>query len=165
VSGDYFCPAYRLDPASREAVAAWVGAQPWPSATKLKDPAKYHVTCLYSPVGFAQERNHRWLAAQPACVFSARCVAVEIFGSGRRRNRLAAVVLRLAGQELQAHAEALMDAAESELDLPVSHPSGGYKPHVTVAFAAGPVIFRAPDLQLDLGPLYEHHSEQSSRVA
>ena len=157
MSGDYFCPAYGLSPASRDAVAAWVAAQTWPPATRLKQPSKYHVTCLYSPTGFRQERNHRWLEAQPQRVFTARCIAVEMFGSGRGR-RPRPVALRLESPELRAHAQALMDAAETELGLPVSRFAGGYRAHLTVAFASRAVELPAPDLALELGPLYEHHT-------
>lgn len=154
---DYFCPAYRLSAASREAVSAWVRVQRWPDGTRLKAPDKYHVTCVYSPVGLADPRNHEWLADRSACSFEARCVAVEMFGR-KRRGRPRPVALRLEDPALEAHAGAMIDAVESELGLPVSRSPGGYRAHLTVAYSPASVSLPAPPLTLGLGPLYEHHT-------
>ena len=156
-SGDYFCPAYRLSETSADAVSAWVDDQRWPAGTRLKHPGKYHVTCVYSPIGWGDQGNHAWLSGRAECSFLAPVVAVEMFGA-KRRGRPRPVALRLHSTDLEAHAEATIDAVEDELSLPVSRSTGGYTPHLTVAYALETVSLPAPALKLELGPLYEHHS-------
>lgn len=47
---DWFCPSLLVPKYERGLLFDWVMDQQWPEGTKLKDPATYHITLVYSRV-------------------------------------------------------------------------------------------------------------------
>jgi 2'-5' RNA ligase len=127
-------------------IEGWVAAQDWPEGTELEDRDDYHITLLYAKDGHDDHADADWLRHSEG--YDVEVTGVDEFGDEEPK----AIVLRIDSPEVLEHANDLLDMAERR-ELDISRFPGGYKPHITVAYAPHkPAYIRMPKLKFKTGP-------------
>ena len=156
----WVCPAFKIDPESKQILFNWMIDQAWPEGTEMTIPSKLHVTAFYAREGLQNPDFQAWVSEQEGFSGWARVGRVEAFDPGDR-DTMVPVVLVLESEELVAAGERIAAEAEERFGIePVRHPSG-YKPHITVAKVPVEAVGdlpETPNLELRLGQLVEIHA-------
>jgi 2'-5' RNA ligase len=133
----------------RQQIKRWVDTLDWPEGTELTPPEEYHITVMYAPTGHAEHKDADWI--EHADGHDVTVTGVEEFESDEKEE-LNAQVLRLDAPTVKEHADRLQSAAKDQ-GLEISEYPGGFKPHLTVAYAPAPVNAEgAPALSFRTGP-------------
>jgi 2'-5' RNA ligase len=147
----------------RQQIKRWVDTLDWPEGTELTPPEEYHITVMYAPTGHAEHKDADWI--EHADGHDVTVTGVEEFESDEKEE-LNAQVLRLDAPTVKEHADRLQSAAKDQ-GLEISEYPGGFKPHLTVAYAPAPVNAEgAPALSFRTGPssISTQHSWVSAMV-
>ncbi len=123
----------------------WVKDQDWPEGTELEDPSDYHITLVYAPDGHEDHAEDEWRHAEKG--YDAEITGLDLFGDEEQK----AVVLKVRSPDVVRHAEDVMDVAEDR-GLEISKFPGGYKPHITIAYAPGKPKGSPLKLKFKTGP-------------
>jgi hypothetical protein len=91
-----------------------------------------HMTALYLEKGYSDKSNHDWIKSEDAKA-TFNNPSIDFFPSKEEKGGVA-VVVTFAGKEGKDTCERLIDEAE-EKGNEVKRFPGGYKPHITVAYA------------------------------
>lgn len=145
----------------RLAISKWCDDVEWEGDHELEDPADYHVTVLYAPEGHTMD-NHEWAESFNVTGYPFRVSGVDVFDSAEKP--LDAIVLRLESPEFDRWATWFIERAK-ERGLEPSEFPGGYKAHVTVAYAENKPKGEPPRVAFRGGALYVSKPRAMSKAA